>query len=147
MNLSKYHRFFFSTLSGILLALSYPSYNLYYLQWFAFIPLLVSLNGQSIKSAYIFCVITGFWGICIGFYWVANWATIVLEIPFPLNYGVTIGHSMAVAQIFGIIFGVFQWLRKYFSDYDIFVFPITFVSIVSTFVLISFMVVLMGIIL
>ena len=126
-------RFCLSSFSGILLALSYPSFNLYYLQWFAFFPLLFSLKGQSIKSAYIQGVITGFWGIGIGFYWVANWSTVVMEIPFPFNYGITIAHSLAVAQIFGIIFGLFQWVRKHFPDFDILSLPLIFVAIFASF--------------
>jgi apolipoprotein N-acyltransferase len=126
-------RFGLASFSGVLLALSYPSYNLYYLQWVAFIPLLFSLKDQSIKSAYIQGVITGFWGICIGFYWIANWSTVVMEIAFPLNYGITIAHSLAVAQIFGIIFSLFQWVRKHFPDYNILTLPLIFVAIFTSF--------------
>lgn len=133
MKLIGLNRFYLSTLSGVLLALSYPAYNLYFLQWFSFVPLLICLKNQSIKSSYLHGVITGFWGIFIGFYWVANWATVVMEIPFPLNYGVTIAHSLVVAQIFGIIFGLFQWVRKYFGDYDILTLPIVFVTIFASF--------------
>jgi apolipoprotein N-acyltransferase len=133
MKLIGINRFYLSTFSGILLALSYPAFNLYFLQWFAFVPLLISLKDLTIKSAYLQGVITGFWGVCIGFYWVANWATVVMEIPFPLNYGITIAHSLAVAQIFGIIFGLFQWVRKYFRDYDILTLPIIFITIFASF--------------
>ena len=125
----RFQRPLFAAWSGILLAVSYPGFNLYYFEWIAFVPLLMAVENVSGRMAYLLGTITGFFGIAIGFHWVGEWAEIVLEIPFPLSYIVTAGHSGAVAQVFGIIFFLFQKLRLQLKSIEIFLFPILYVSI------------------
>ena len=120
-----------SVLSGIMLAISYPGLNLYYFEWIAFVPLILAIQNTNLRTCYILATITGFFGVVIGFHWFGNWAEIALEIPFPLSYIATLGYSFAVAQVFGIIFTVFQVIKNKFPKIDILVLPIVFVAIFS----------------
>ncbi len=120
-----------AALSGLLLALSYPPYNLYLLQWIAFVPLLTVIEDADGRTAYLLGTVTGFVGIAIGFHWVGEWARIVLEFPLPINHIATVLYSFAAAQVFGFIFFLFQILRADLRPVEIFLFPTLFVSIFS----------------
>lgn len=49
-------KFLLSILSGILLILSFPPYNLHYLSWMAFVPFFIATRNQSLKQIFL----TGF---------------------------------------------------------------------------------------
>ena len=51
--LSNFFRFFLSGLSGVILAFSFPPFNLWYLAWVGFLPLLFSLREKSILNFFL----------------------------------------------------------------------------------------------
>ncbi len=82
---------FLSVLSGSLLALSFPKFNLEFLAWFAFIPLFFTLQNAAKFRAFLLSFICGivFWSITI--YWLIHvtlLGTIVLIIYLALYFGI-----------------------------------------------------------
>jgi len=49
-----------SIISGVLLFLSFPKFNFYYLVWVSIIPLLFALRGKTLSEAFLAGFITGF---------------------------------------------------------------------------------------
>jgi apolipoprotein N-acyltransferase len=61
-----------SAASGILLAASFPTINLHFVAWFALVPLLFALRGQSVKNGFWLGEITGLTYFAGTVYWVSN---------------------------------------------------------------------------
>ena len=59
-----------SLLSGILLALSFPDFDLEFLAWFAFVPLFYSIERKGISHAFILGFLTGFASFLGILYWI-----------------------------------------------------------------------------
>ena len=59
-----------SLLSGILLILSYPNFNLEFLVWFALVPLFYSMNGKSILCSFFLGFLTGLTSFLGVIYWI-----------------------------------------------------------------------------
>jgi len=81
---------FLSLISGTLLVLSFPPFNLWILAWFAFLPLFIAINGQSKWRAFLFAYLTGviFWAGNI--YWLAHVTLpglIILVLYLALYFG------------------------------------------------------------
>jgi hypothetical protein len=51
---------FLSFLSGVLLTLSFPNFDLEFLAWFAFVPLLYAIDGKTRLHAFTLGFLTGF---------------------------------------------------------------------------------------
>jgi apolipoprotein N-acyltransferase len=64
--------FFLSILSGILLAFSFPSFNLWITAWVAFIPLLLAIRGKNKAQSFVSGYISGlvFWSMTV--YWLSH---------------------------------------------------------------------------
>lgn len=56
-------------LSGLLLILSFPRYDIGYLAWLALVPLLIAIKDRSMKSSFGICLITGILFYGGVFYW------------------------------------------------------------------------------
>ncbi len=112
---------------------SYPSFNLYLLEWIGLIPLLFAIEGKSLRQAYLFGLITGLVAVGGGGYWMANWADLAFNVPFPLNVLFVIGFAFCFGQVFGVVTFVFQWLRQYKPIPEVLLFPIVQVSVFSMF--------------
>lgn len=61
-----------SIVSGILLVLSFPVFNLYYLAWVAFVPLLICLWGKSGRRAFALGYIFGLVYFFGTLYWISH---------------------------------------------------------------------------
>ena len=79
-------KYLLSVLSGILIILSFPNFNLSGLAWFALVPLLVAINGSDWKIAFRLCFITGI----IYFGGVMIWLMIL--IPYSTVFWVSLGY-------------------------------------------------------
>ncbi|MFC1500951.1 apolipoprotein N-acyltransferase [Elusimicrobiota bacterium] len=59
-----------SLLTGLLLILSFPSSNLFFLAWFAFIPLLLVVDNENISNSLLYGFIAGFVSSVGTLYWI-----------------------------------------------------------------------------
>lgn len=73
-----------SILSGAIIAISFPKFNLSFLIWVAFIPLLVSINKSDKKTAFFYGLLTGTISNCVILYWLVPTFTTAGE-PFLLG--------------------------------------------------------------
>ncbi|MBI4335574.1 MAG: apolipoprotein N-acyltransferase [Candidatus Omnitrophica bacterium] len=87
---------YLTILSGILLALAYPVFNLEFLAFFAFVPLFFAIKNVSARKAFLLAYLTGiiFWTVTI--YWLIH-VTLIGLILLVLYLSLYFG-------IFGIFF-------------------------------------------
>ena len=104
MNIKRYQTWILACISGILLILSFPSFNLYPLAWISLIPLLIALQSTPTwKSAFLHGYLTGaifFLGLI---YWIA------LLYPFA-NIFLTTFACLLLAGYLAVYFGIFSAL-------------------------------------
>ena len=93
-----------SLLSGILLFLAFPKYDLWWLAWFGMLPLFIAVNRERPACAFLWswvCGISFFAGIF-------NW---ILAVP-----GYEILHHAILIPYLGLYFGAFGWLFSLLQD-------------------------------
>ena len=104
MHINRYQTWILAGISGILLILSFPSFNLYPLGWIGLVPLLIALQSTSTwKSAFLHGYLTG----AIFFLGLVYW--IVLLYPFA-NIFLTTFAWLLLAAYLALYFGIFSAL-------------------------------------
>ena len=104
MHIKLHQSWIFAGLSGILLILSFPSFNLYALGWISLIPLLVALQSTANwKSAFLHGYLTG----AIFFLGLVYW--ILLLYPFA-NIFLTTFAWLLLAAYLAVYFGIYAAL-------------------------------------
>ena len=104
MHIKRYQTWILAGLSGILLILSFPSFNLFPLGWIGLIPLLIALQSTSNwKSAFLHGYATG----VIFFLGLVYWITILY--PFA-NIFLTTFAWLLLAAYLALYFGIFSTL-------------------------------------
>ncbi|MFA5115367.1 MAG: apolipoprotein N-acyltransferase [Candidatus Paceibacterota bacterium] len=107
---------FLSILSGLLLILSFPNFNLWMFAWFAFVPLLLALEGCSKRRVFLLSYLTGavFWLGTI--YWLVH---------------VTLAGMILLVLYLALYFGIFGLIasqsRKLNTAYCVFFLPAVWV--------------------
>jgi len=98
-----------SLLSGILLILSYPNFDLEFLAWFALVPLFYSMNGKSI----LYCFFLGFLTGLTSFLGVLYWIVIAVHTygNVPLFLSVVI--LLLLVLYLSLYFGTFAMLFRF----------------------------------
>lgn len=61
-----------SVLSGLLLAFSFPAFEFSVLVWFALVPLLLALTGQSVRNGFLLAGSTGLVFFCGTIFWISH---------------------------------------------------------------------------
>lgn len=104
MNIKRYQSWIFAAISGILLLLSFPSFNLFPLAWISLIPLLIALQSvSSWKSAFLHGYVTG----SIFFLGLVYWITLLY--PFA-NIFLTTFACLLLAGYLAVYVGIFSAL-------------------------------------
>lgn len=103
----------FSILSGVLLAFSFPNFNLTFLAWFSFVPLFLATRGCSPKKTFLLWYLGGVVFYLITIYWIIHVTLIgliVLVLYLALYFGVfgiairRVSEVSKVSRVSGIIF-------------------------------------------
>src|SRR5438445_4194562 len=93
-----------SSLSGILLVLSLPWFDLSFLAWIALVPLLVALEGKSLKEAFLLSYLTGLIFFPVVFSWILTAETFNV-----VDYSL----FAAFFALYGGLFGIgLNWIRR-----------------------------------
>jgi apolipoprotein N-acyltransferase len=112
-----------AVLSGFLMMLSMPSYDLPYLAWFGLVPLLISLKGKNALHSYLLInVCTAVWSIGTHLWYpsIFGWSGYLIMVAGGLYYGAAVktGYDMSrrIGKWYGIFalpvtFGVFEWIK------------------------------------
>ena len=104
MHIKRYQSWILAGISGILLILSFPSFNLYPLGWIGLIPLLIALQSTaSWKSAFLHGYFTG----VIFFLGLVYW--IILLYPFA-NIFLTTFACLLLVSYLALYVGIFSAL-------------------------------------
>ncbi|KAF0132784.1 MAG: apolipoprotein N-acyltransferase [Candidatus Saganbacteria bacterium] len=105
-------------ISGILLALSYPLFNLYFLAWVALLPLLFAVENKNIYHSFSLGWLTGF-SMFIGQIW---WFKVFhIIIPFIL--------SAYLALYFGLFCLLYNFVKKKNNISELLIVPALWISI------------------
>ena len=75
-------------LSGLLLALGFPKWDLTYLLFVALIPLYWALQGKSLKAAFSLGLISGLVHYLALLYWIVFVTHVFGKLPLPLALGI-----------------------------------------------------------
>ena len=91
--------FLAALLSGALLVLAYPKYDLHWLAWIGLVPLFLALTGNNLKFSFVLPLICGLVFYPGVFYW-------IMRIPgYNLLHHTILGLYLgAYFALFGIIF-------------------------------------------
>ena len=93
-------------LSGVLLILAFPTFDLEVLAWVALVPLLTSLEGKGLKAAFLLATASGLVFATGIFYW-NFWSVDEFN---PLDYAVLAAY---VSLVYGGLFGLgLNWVRQ-----------------------------------
>lgn len=96
-------------LSGALLALSFPSANVYPLAWFAFIPLFIAIRAQTPAKAFLLACMTGWVYFCGTLYWV----TISMQIYGGMSAWLSTLVMLLLVAYLSLYLGLFAWILQY----------------------------------
>lgn len=92
-------RLLLCVLSGTMIFVSYPTFDLFPLAWIAFVPLLLAIEGESPKRVFLYALLAGFVKHLGGFYWITGLLIDFGQIP-----------AWIAGQMCGI-FALYQALR------------------------------------
>lgn len=99
-------KLFFAALSGFLLTLSFPKAGLFWLAWFALVPLLVALRNLSPKDGFVLGFCAGLTHYLTLIYWLANTMQTYGHLPMYLSLPVLILLSAYLA-LYMAVFSMF----------------------------------------
>jgi apolipoprotein N-acyltransferase len=133
VNPSPRFRILLAVFAGLMLALSFPNYNLSLLGWVCFVPLLYALESCSYRLSYILGLITGITVFSVGYYWISELAVRTMEVSFPLNWVFVFIYAFSFGQVFGFISVFYCWLSNSTRFSPLIIFPIAFVTVFSYF--------------
>ena len=98
-----------SLLSGILLILSFPNFDLEYLAWFALVPLFYSIEGKGLFHAFTLGFLTGFVSFLGILYWIIVAVHTYGNVPLILS-GLIL---LLLVMYLSLFIGVFTFLTRF----------------------------------
>ncbi len=101
-----------SSVSGILLVLGFPPFDLYPLAWIAIVPLLISLQGKNVRSSFFTGMLTGLVYFTGTIYWVSHSMLVYGNIPALLSYLALLLLCLCLALYIGTFSMLFNFLSR-----------------------------------
>lgn len=114
--------------SGAILSLVSPPNGLAALHWFSFVPLLVALHPTDHKLNFKLGYLSGFVGIFLLFFWLAETILIFSNLPMAAAVGVVVLFAAVWGLPYGLLAILVHPLRRRFGDRWIFLFPACWVA-------------------
>jgi apolipoprotein N-acyltransferase len=102
-----------SLLSGFLLILSFPSFDLEFLAWFALVPLFYSIEGKSVSRSFKLGFLTGILSFLGIIYWIIVAVHTYGNVPLILSGFILL---LLVAYL-SLFIGAFTCLTRLYPDY------------------------------
>ncbi|MBI3354151.1 MAG: apolipoprotein N-acyltransferase, partial [Nitrospirae bacterium] len=103
---------FLAASSGLLIAISFPRFNLYPVAWIGIIPLLTVLKDKDKKDAFYLGWLVG----ATSFIVIINWVTITMynygKVPLPVSYTI----MFLLAAYLGLYTAIFSYLFNLIKD-------------------------------
>jgi apolipoprotein N-acyltransferase len=99
----------FSLLAGLLLLLCFPWYNVAWLAWVVFVPLLTAMRGVGWRTAFLWGWISG----CLGYLGILRWIPHTMisygGVPTLLSYGILLLLVLYVGLYVGVFMAGWTW--------------------------------------
>lgn len=102
-----------ASISGLLLALSFPKPGYAILAWIAFLPLLYAVRGQSPKSSFKFGFLSGFVAYTVIFYWLNIVMTTYGKLPLPVSFVLTLLMAAYLALYLAAAIGLTRFAEEH----------------------------------
>ncbi|MBI2027610.1 MAG: apolipoprotein N-acyltransferase [Deltaproteobacteria bacterium] len=119
-----------SVLSGLLITLSFPTWNVAFLLFFALIPLFMALhNAQNFKQAFFFGWITGFTTLLSGEYWISFTMQEFGGFSKPLSFAVLFLYCLAFGLSTALFTALSYWIKNKSKISELVLLPIIYTSI------------------
>lgn len=120
---------YWAILSGILLFLGFPAYNLGYIVWVALVPLFIIIKGEDTKNSFLLGYLTGI----VYYFGTLKWVTISMVLYGNLPYFLSYLFMFLLILYLGLYVGIFALLVNYISNKRrwiiIFIAPIIWTSL------------------
>jgi apolipoprotein N-acyltransferase len=95
-------QFFLAAISGFLLTLSFPKYDISWLAWFAFIPLFIALRNSTLKNGFYLGLITGLAHYLTLLYWLTHTMSAYGHLPVYVSIPILFLLSFYMALYFAL---------------------------------------------
>jgi apolipoprotein N-acyltransferase len=118
-----------SLFSGILLILSYPSFDLEFLAWFALVPLFYALRNKSILAGFFLGYLTGFIAFLGTIYWIVVAVHTYGNVPFILSVLILLLLILYLSLFFGTFTMLYCLTRQRFGSRMIILTPFFWVGL------------------
>lgn len=116
-----------------LLSLAFLDYQLYYLIWFAFIPLLFSVEHSGVRQTYILGLIAGLASYVSGNYWIVDFIVISKGYTLTTSWLLASVYWIYCAHLIALLLLTFRWLKQTIRVHEFVLFPIIVVTFTSSF--------------
>lgn len=104
-----------ASISGVLLALSFPKPGFSILAWIAFLPLLYAVRGKSPESSFKLGFLCGFVAYSGIFYWLNIVMTVYGKLPLPISFCLT----LFMAAYLALYLAVAISLTRFAEDHSV----------------------------
>ena len=101
-----------SILSGVLITLGFPIFNLYALTWVSLVPLLIALRGKSIRRSFYLGTLAGLVYYLCTIYWVYHSMYVYGHLPLYVSILILFLLCLYLA----VYVGLFSMIFSYLSD-------------------------------
>src|SRR4030043_2017909 len=104
--------YFWAAISGALLVLSFPTYNLWPLAWFFLVPLLLCSQGKNSKDAFLLGAFAGVIAYLGLIYWVVVAVHRYGNVPLPLAIPIL----LLLVIYLSLYWGIFAFFASFAKD-------------------------------
>jgi apolipoprotein N-acyltransferase len=122
-----------AALSGVLLYLTAPPLNLAWLAWFLWVPLLVALDGLSLRRGMAVAYFGGWVAQAVIYSWLVDTVVIFSSLPWLVAVAVLLLFATAFSGHFALMFGAAGWLRRRLGPAWILAVPVIVVGVERAF--------------
>ncbi len=99
-----------ATLSGVLVFLAFPSWNIHYLAWFAYVPLLVAARNATVRQAFVIGLWAGTVTNAGGFHWITEMLGEFGHLPAIASYAILGLEAVVQGLAFALGLALWRWL-------------------------------------
>jgi apolipoprotein N-acyltransferase len=117
------------SLSGLLLIPIFPWYDVEWLAWIAFVPLLTATRGVRLRTAFMWGWISG----CVGYLGILRWIPHTMinygGVPTPVSYGILVLLVAYVGMYVGVFTAGWTWSARHWPRAAVLLVPALWVAL------------------
>ena len=101
-----------ATISGVMVFLAFPNWDIHWLAWFAHVPLLLAARDASPRAAMRLGLWAGFITNFGGFFWMPLMLHDFGHLPWPICYGILALQAVTQGLTMVVAMGAWRWLAR-----------------------------------